>query len=68
MDATKSEAEKQYLLKGVAAGHTVAELKAFAKKVQGKDAKWMRDNLSLTGSSTGTGVMQQWSQSCNAAA
>jgi hypothetical protein len=68
MDATQSEAEKQYLLKGVAAGHTVAELKAFAKKVRGKDATWMRDNLSLTGSSTGTGVMQQWSHSCNATA
>jgi hypothetical protein len=68
MDATKSEAEKQYLLKGVAAGHTVAELKAFAKKVQGKDATWMRDNLSLTGSSTGSGVRQQWSHSCNATA
>jgi hypothetical protein len=68
MDATKSEAEKQYLLKGVAAGHTVAELKEFAKKVEGKDEKWMRDNLSVTGSSTGSGVKQQWSQSCNATA
>jgi hypothetical protein len=68
MDSTKSEAEKQYLLKGVAAGHTAAELQAFAKKVEGKDEKWMRDNLSVTGSSTGTGVKQQWSQSCNATA
>lgn len=68
MDSTKSEAEKQYLLKGVAAGHTVAELKEFAKKVNGKDEKWMRDNLSVTGSSTGTGVKQQWHDSCNATA
>lgn len=68
MDAAKSEAEKQYILKGVAAGHTVAELKEFAKKVQGKDDTWMRDHLSVTGSSTGSGVKQQWSQSCNATA
>jgi hypothetical protein len=68
MDSAKSEAEKQYLLKGVAAGHTVAELKTFAKKVEGKDEKWMRDNLSVTGSSTGSGVKQQWGMSCNATA
>jgi hypothetical protein len=66
MDGAKSEPEKQFLLKGVAAGHTVKELQDFAKKIQGKDAKWMQDNLSLTGSSKGTGVMQQWSMSCNA--
>jgi hypothetical protein len=66
MDSAKSEPEKQYLLKGVAAGHSVKELQDFAKKIQGKDATWMRDNLSLTGSSKGTGVEQQWSQSCNA--
>jgi hypothetical protein len=68
MDNAKSEAEKQYLLKGVAAGHSAAELKAFAKKIEGKDEKWMRDNLSVTGSSKGTGVKQQWSMSCNATA
>ena len=68
MDSAKSEAEKQYLLKGVAAGHPVAELKQFAKKIEGKDETWMRDNLSVTGSSTGSGVKQQWSQSCNATA
>ena len=68
LDGSKSEAEKQYLLKGVAAGHSVAELKEFDKKVQGKDDTWLRDNLSVTGSSTGTGVQQQWNQSCNATA
>ena len=68
MDSAKSQAEKQYLLKGVAAGHPVAELKAFAKKIEGKDETWMRDHLSVTGSSTGSGVKQQWSQSCNATA
>jgi hypothetical protein len=65
-DGAKSEPEKQFLLKGVAAGHSVKELQDFAKKIQGKDAKWMQDNLSLTGSSTGTGVKQQWHDSCNA--
>jgi hypothetical protein len=68
LDSAKSEAEKQYLLKGVAAGHPVAELKAFAKKIEGKDETWMRDHLSVTGSSTGSGVKQQWHDSCNATA
>ena len=66
MTGAKSEAEKQYLLKGVASGHSVTELQEFATKIQGKDATWMRDHLSLTSSSTGTGVKQQWSMSCNA--
>ncbi len=68
MDSAKSEPEKQFLLKGVAAGHSVKELQDFAKKIQGKDATWMRNNLSLTGSSTGRGVEQQWKMSCNATA
>jgi len=66
MDEVESEPKKQFVLKGVAAGHNVKELEDFAKKIKGKDAKWMRNNLSLTGSSKGTGVMQQWSHSCNA--
>jgi chaperonin cofactor prefoldin len=66
MDDAKSEPEKQFILKGLAAGHSAKELQDFAKKIQGKDATWMRDNLSLTGSSTGKGVKQQWSTACNA--
>jgi hypothetical protein len=66
VDEAKSEPEKQFILKGLAAGHSVAELKEFARKIQGKDSAWLRDNLSLTSSSTGTGVKQQWSMSCNA--
>jgi hypothetical protein len=63
---TKVHEEKQFITKALAAGHSVAELETFAKKIAGKDAKWMQDNLSLTGSSTGEGVQQQWSHSCNA--
>src|SRR5262249_25493991 len=66
LDSAKSEPEKQYLLKGVAAGHSVKELQDFAKKIEGKDATWMRNNLSLTGNSSGRGVEQQWKMSCNA--
>jgi predicted nucleic acid-binding Zn-ribbon protein len=66
LEDAKSEPEKQFILKGLAAGHSAKELQDFAKKIQGKDANWMRDNLSLTGSSTGKGVKQQWSTSCNA--
>jgi hypothetical protein len=57
-------ATKDYIVKGLAANHTVAELEEFAKKISGKDAKWLQDNLSLTGSSEGTGVRQQWHDSC----
>ena len=39
MDEVESEPKKQYVLKGVAAGHSVKELQDFAKKIQGKDAK-----------------------------
>jgi hypothetical protein len=35
-------------------------------KIGGKDEKWLRDNLSLTGNSQGKGIKQQWSMSCNA--
>lgn len=58
--------QKQYITKGLAAGHSVGELERFAKKIAGKDAKWMQDNLSLTGNSEGKGVKQQWHMSCNA--
>jgi hypothetical protein len=66
LDAAKSDKEKQYLAKGLSAGHSIAELQAFEAKIAGKDAKWMQDNLSLTGNSQGKGVKQQWSMSCNA--
>ena len=68
LDRAKSESERQYLTKGVAAGHSIKEVKAFAAKIAGKDAKWLQDNLSLTGNSEGKGVKQQWSMSCNATA
>lgn len=62
----KSDEERAYIWKAFAACHTPAECAAFGKKIQGKSPQWMRDNLSLTGSSTGTGVQQQWHHSCNA--
>lgn len=62
----KSKKEKDYLYKALASNHSVNEIEKFAKKIQGKDEKWLKDNLSLTGSSTGTGIKQQWSHSCNA--
>lgn len=64
LDKTKGPKEKSYLTKGLAAGHSVAELEAFAAKIAGKDDQWMQDNLSLTGHSDGKGVRQQWSHSC----
>ncbi len=66
LDSAKNDQEKQYLTKALASGHSVSDIAAFQQKIAGKDAKWMQDNLSLTGSSEGTGVQQQWSHSCNA--
>ena len=68
MDAAATPAEKAYIGKGLAAGHSIKTVEAFAAKIAGKDAKWMQDNLSLTGNSEGKGVKQQWSMSCNATA
>ena len=62
----KSDEERDYVTKALAAQHSVSEIEAFARKIQGKDAAWMQNNLKLTGSTTGTGVKQQWSHSCNA--
>lgn len=64
LDAANSPEEKQFITKGLAANHSVAELAAFAQKIAGKDAKWLQDNLSLTGDSSGSGIKQQWHDSC----
>lgn len=62
----KSPKEKDYLHKALASNYSVDEIEKFAKKIKGKDEKWMKDNLKLTGNSKGKGVQQQWSLSCNA--
>lgn len=64
LDGAKSPEEKRYITKGLAAGHTPAELQEFAKKIAGKDATWLNDNLRLVGDSKGKGIEQQWSYSC----
>ncbi len=64
LDGAGSEAERQYVLKALAAGHGVAELAAFDREIHGKDAAWLNDHLRLVGSSHGRGIMQQWSYSC----
>ena len=44
----KSDEERDYVGKALAANHSVSEIEAFAKKIRGKDAAWMQDNLKLT--------------------
>lgn len=66
LEGAKSPKERQYITKGLAAKHSVAELEAFAAKIAGKDETWLQDNLSLTGASVGSGVKQQWHDSCGA--
>ena len=36
----------------------------FAKKIKGKDQKWLDENLHLVGLSEGKGIKQQWHDSC----
>ena len=66
IEKSKTDKEKQYVTKGLAAGHTVAELTRFQARIAGKDDKWMQDHLKLTGDSKGKGIKQQWHMSCNA--
>jgi hypothetical protein len=62
----KSNEERDYVTKALAANHSVKEIAAFAKKIRGKNAKWMQNHLKLTGNTHGKGVKQQWHDSCNA--
>ncbi len=64
--AAKSDAERAYIKKALAAGHTVDEVSAFADRIRGQSSDWMQDNLSLTMDTQGKGVQQQWHHSCNA--
>lgn len=62
--ASHSPEESEYVVKALAAGHSVAELKAFQQQIAGKDKAWLDENLRLVGGSTGKGIKQQWSHSC----
>lgn len=64
--SAKNDTEKSYLDKALASQYSVKDIESFAKKINGKDAKWMQDNLKLTGNSKGEGIKQQWQDSCNA--
>lgn len=60
--------ERQYIFKAVSANRTISEVETFAGKIKAKGNDWMQNNLRLTGSTTGTGIQQQWSHSCNVTA
>lgn len=62
----KSDEERMYIWKAFGACHSIDECSSFAQKIRGKSPKWLNDNCRLTGSSSGDGVQQQWSHSCNA--
>jgi tetratricopeptide (TPR) repeat protein len=61
-----SDAERLYLYKALASGHSIRTIETFANRIRGQNIQWLNDNLRLTSSSSGTGVQQQWSHSCNA--
>jgi hypothetical protein len=62
----QSPRERLYLWKALSAGHPVSDIAPFADKIRGKPDQWLDDNLRLTENSSGVGVQQQWSHSCNA--
>lgn len=62
--AAHSPEESEYVVKALAAGHSLAELKQFQAQIAGKDKAWMEEHLRLVGSSSGKGIKQQWSHSC----
>jgi hypothetical protein len=63
--AAQSPQEKEYLLKALAAGHSISEIADFAKEIRGKSPQWMHENLRLTADADGAaGLKQQWSMSC----
>lgn len=64
LSGAMSTDEEDYLHKALAAGRTVAEIEAFAARIQGKDSAWLREHLTLTGSSSGGGMRQQFDNSC----
>src|SRR5262249_42648251 len=45
--AAQSPQEKEYLLKALAAGHSIQEIASFAKEIHGKSPEWMHTNLRL---------------------
>jgi hypothetical protein len=42
-----SDSEPAYILKALAAGHSIAEITAFAGQIRGKSDAWLREHLSL---------------------
>lgn len=61
-----SDEEQIYVKKALAAGHSLDEIDSFADKIRGQTPTWLQDHMTLAGDSSGRGVMQQWSTSCNA--
>ncbi len=62
----KSNREKQYIYKALAAGNSISVVTAFSSIIRGRSPEWMRNNLSLTNHDGGKGIKQQWHDSCNA--
>jgi hypothetical protein len=62
--ANAAPAERKYLQKALACGHTAAELATFGSAIAGKDKAWMEGNLHVVGQSDGRGIRQQWQSSC----
>ncbi|MGP3963090.1 WXG100-like domain-containing protein [Nonomuraea sp. 3N208] len=47
LDGAGSEAERAYLMKALAAGHSIDDITTFATVIHGKSEIWLREHLSL---------------------
>ncbi|MGV9303797.1 WXG100-like domain-containing protein [Nonomuraea sp. NPDC003727] len=47
LESAGSEAERAYLMKALAAGHSVDDIGNFARAIHGKSETWLREHLSL---------------------
>jgi hypothetical protein len=61
LDGAENDAQRAYLLKGLAAGNNVDDLTTFARNVRGHDAAWLDRNARLSGDQ---GVRQQYHDTC----
>lgn len=65
-----SDAERAFIAKALASGHTVAEVSTFATTIKGMSEAWLIQNLnvvqvtSAVDTAGGTGIIQQFGNSC----
>lgn len=70
--AAKSPLEQAYMLKALAAGHSLSQVITFAGEIRGKSSSWLTNQLSLAGTAgvlsyNGTPLIQSTQTECGSA-